>query len=422
MTDSNSVTRQPADATAVSLVTVLLDSATISSISRLASQTLGASFAGNLEDYLSRNRDFELVKTMQKSVGSLCVINVDGDFELAMETASSLQQLLGERVLLIAISSKSSPDRILQAMRSGYAEYLESPLSDDQFRDSLVRLRRRWSVVQNVRPARLLAFIGARGGVGATSLAVHLSTFVAQVCGKRVLIVDQHRQFGHVALYLGLPTPTYHFYDLVGNVDRIDSNLLEGFIAHEVNGVDVLPGPDGLFALTEVSIDAIQLTLRYLRGAYEYVVIDCCQGIGGANEAVLAESDQIYLVATPDVPALHDLSRYVDRLLQYNFPADKVNIVINRCRSKGELALREISDAVKLPVAISIANNSMELITAMNTGKPVSPASRSDFAKQMRNWATSVAASGDSKRVAQRSPFAFWNSHHVRGNKAQLVR
>src|SRR5208283_2635230 len=97
------------------------------------------------------------------------------------------------------------------------------------------------------------------------------------------------------------------------------------FVVHDVNGVDVLPGPDGLFGLTDVPLDAIQQTIRYLRGNYEYVVIDCCQGVGGANEAVIAESDQMYLVATPDVPALHDLSRYVDRLLQYNFPVGKVN-------------------------------------------------------------------------------------------------
>ena len=155
-------------------------------------------------------------------------------------------------------------------------------------------------------------------------------------------------------------------------------------------------------------MDAVQQTIRYLRGAYEYVVIDCCQGVGGANEAAIAESDQVYMVATPDVPALRDLSRYVDRLLQYNFPVGKLKVLINRYRSRGEVALKEISEAVRLPVALTIPNSSEELITAMNTGKPVLPSSRSDFAKQLRLWAEGVAGAPIRKGVPVKPAFVFW--------------
>src|SRR5208283_3501194 len=89
----------------VSLVTVGLGLETITSVSRVAAQLLGASFVGNMPDYLPRNRDVELLKSLQKSEGCLCIINVDSDRELAMETAVSLQQLLGDRVLLIALSA-----------------------------------------------------------------------------------------------------------------------------------------------------------------------------------------------------------------------------------------------------------------------------------------------------------------------------
>jgi pilus assembly protein CpaE len=392
------------------LVTVCLDPATISAVSRVSAQLLGASFAGNMPDYLPRNRDVDLLKSMQKSEGCLCIINADSDRELAMETATSLQQLLGERVLLIALSSRSDTDLVLDAMRSGYAEYLGSPLNSDQFSDSLLRLRRRWAVARTTKPGSVLAFLGARGGAGATTLVVHLSTFLAQLCGKKVLVVDQHRQLGHVGLYLGLPTTEYHFYDLARNIDRVDADLLNGFVVHEVNGVDVLPGPEGLYGLTDVPLSSIQQTIRYLRGTYEYVVIDCCHGVGNANEATLAECDQVCLVATPDVPALRDLSRYVDKLLQHNFPPGKVNVVINRFRSKGEVTLEEIAKAVRLPVALTIPNSSAELITAMNTGKPITPASRSDFAKQMRKWVLSLGGPAVGDGAATKRAFSFWRS------------
>jgi pilus assembly protein CpaE len=392
----------------ISLVTVCLDPATISAVSRLAAQMLGASFTGNMPDYLPHNRDVDLLKSMQKSEGCLCIINVDGDRQLAMETATSLQQLLGERVLLIALSAKSDTDLVLDAMRSGYAEYLGNPLNSDQFGESLLRLRRRWTIARTTKPGNVLAFLGARGGAGTTTVVVHLSTFLAHVCGKKVLVVDQHRQLGHIGLYLGLPTTEYHFYDLARNIDRVDADLLNGFVVHEVNGVDVLPGPEGLYGLTDVPLSSIQQTIRYLRGSYEYVLIDCCQGVGNANEATIAECDQVYLIATPDVPALRDLSRYVDKLLQYNFPPGKLNVVINRFRSKGEVTLEEIAKAVRLPVALTIPNNSAELITAMNTGKPITPGSRSDFAKQMRKWVIGLAGSVTGDGAVTKRGFSFW--------------
>ncbi len=408
MVSTQVVPSQSEKTAGISLVTVGLDASTISAASRVAAQLLGASFAGNMPDYLSRNRDVDLLKSMQQAEGCLCIINADNNRELAMETAASLQQLLGDRVLLIALSSRSDTDLVLDAMRSGYAEYLGSPLNCDQFSDSLLRLRRRWTVARTNKPGSVLAFLGARGGAGTTTLAIHVSTFLAQLCGKKVLIVDQHRQLGHVALYLGLPTAEYHFYDLARNIERVDADLLGGFVVHEANGIDVLPGPEGLYGLTDVPLSSIQQTIRYLRGTYEYVVIDCCEGVGNANEATIAECDQIYLIATPDVPALRDLSRYVDKLLQYNFPPGKLNIVINRFRSKGEVTLDEIAKAVRLPVALTIPNSSAELIAAMNTGKPITPASRSDFAKQLRKWATDLGGVGTANGVVTKRTFSFW--------------
>ncbi len=392
----------------ISLVTVCLDPQTVGDVSRVAAQLLGASFIGNMADYLARNRDVDLLKSMQTLEGCVCVINADGDRELAMETAVSLHQLLGERVLLIALSAQSDADFVLDAMRAGFAEYLKSPLNSDQLSDSLLRLQRRWGVARSAKPGHVLAFLGARGGAGTTTLVVHLSTFLAQLCGKKVLIVDQHRQLGHVGLYVGLPTAEYHFYDLARNIERVDATLLSGFVVHDVNGVDVLPGPEGLYGFTDVPLSSIQQTIRYLRGCYDYVVIDCCQGVGNANEATIAECDQLYLVATPDVPALRDLSRYVDNLLQYDFPPGKVNVVINRFRSQGEVTLDGIAKAVRLPVALTVPNSSTELITAMNTGKPVTPESRSDFAKQMRKWATTLARPMVQEGRTTKRAFAFW--------------
>ena len=83
-------------------------------------------------------------------------------------------------------------------------------------------------------------------------------------------------------------------------------------------------------------------------------------------------------------------------------------MVINRFRSKGEVTLEEIAKAVRLPVALTIPNSSAELITAMNTGKPIAPGSRSDFAKQLRKWAISLGGPVAGNGTATKREFAFW--------------
>jgi pilus assembly protein CpaE len=396
------------------LVTVCADIDTISAVSRVATQLFVNPVVGTMPRYLPQNQDFALLQEMRQSDACICVIDFDLDRELAIETALSLQQLLGPKALPIAVSKKSSSNLVIDAMRAGCMEYLNKPIEAEQLSQALIRLRMRWKSPNSDEPTgQLLGFLGARGGAGTTTIVVHLASFLVQLCGKKTLIIDQQRQLGHVALYMGLPAPKYHFYDLVRNVARLDHDLLRGFVMRASNGVDVIPAPDQLFALTDATVDDVHQTLKFLRGIYEFILVDCPHGLGRHNVATIDDSDKVFVVATPDVPALHDLSCYVDRLMQYNFPPGKLNVVINRFRSKGEVKLEAISKAIRQPVGVTIPNNANELITAMNSGKPLGPEGNSEFSRQIRKWATSLIPEGGTIPVevqakAKRS-LAFWS-------------
>ena len=78
----------------------------------------------------------------------------------------------------------------------------------------------------------IFAFFGAKGGVGTTTLAVHLATLLAaDNKSKKVLFIDNHLQFGHACMYLGVDGSNFHFQELVRNVNRMDSELLGSFLA-----------------------------------------------------------------------------------------------------------------------------------------------------------------------------------------------
>jgi pilus assembly protein CpaE len=391
--------------------TLCLDRGTADAVKQAIARKNGI-FAGDLDDYARFNTDMLLLQKLQRSEVPIWVIGFDRDRSAAVAAANAIQQSLHGRGNLIAVSDKADPTLILQAVRAGCGEYLTLPVAVDQLAEALDRVRTRLNVQKpaSAKPlGRILAMLGARGGAGATTLAVHLGCFLVKQYGKKTLILDEHRRLGHVSLYLGEDEANYHFYELVQNIARLDESLLQGFVIHHSSCLDILPSPDCFDDSANVSLDDIQRAIRFLGQNYEFVVIDCPHGVHNLSLATIDCCDELYLIATPDVPALRDLSRCIDRLLQSNVSPDKMKVVINRFSSEGALTLEQIEKAIRQPIVITIPNASVDLIRAMNTGSPVLPERKSDFAIQMKKWAARLVPDAEPEVAEPKRRFAFWN-------------
>lgn len=389
--------------------TLCVDADTLAAVKDAVTRKSGL-LAGELQDY--GNSDPVLWQTLERAEFSVCVIDFDRDRAAAVEAANRLQQTLHGHISLIAVSSQADPVLILEAMRAGCGEYLTKPVAAEQVIEALIRLRSRLSVRKAMPPkptGRILSLLGARGGAGTTTLAVHLGCFLVRQHGKRTLILDEHRRLGHVSLYLGEDEGNYHFYELVRNIARLDQILLDGFVIHHSSCLDILPSPDVFDDSGNVPMDDIQRAIRFLGQNYEFVVIDCPHGIHNLSLATIDCSDEVYLVATPDVPGIRDLSRHIDRLMQSNVSPSKIKVVINRFSSEGSLTPEQIEKAIRQPIAITIPNASSDLIRAMNTGNPILPDKRSEFAVQMKKWAASLVPDKPGEIAEPKRRFAFWN-------------
>ena len=398
-------------ATGLCVATLCVDPETVEAV-RQAVLAKNGSFAGQLPDYTRCEADPLLLQNLQRAEVSVCVIDFDRDRALAVAAADALQGTLHGRTTLIAVSAEADPSLILEAMRAGCSEYLTKPVASDQFAQALDRLRAR-SGARKKPPAkplgRILALLGARGGAGTTTLAVHLGSYLVRQYGKKTLILDEHRRLGHVSLYLGEDQASYHFYELVRNIARLDEALLEGFVIHHCSCLDILPSPDVFDDSANVPLDDIQRAIRFLGENYEYVIIDCPHGIHNLSLATIDCCDELYLIATPDVPALRDLSRCIDRFVQSNVAPEKIKVVINRYSSDGALGLTQIEKSIQQPIAITIPNASSDLIRAMNTGNPVLPDRKSEFTTQMKKWAAALVPDAEQEVSEPKRRFAFWN-------------
>ncbi len=261
-------------------------------------------------------------------------------------------------------------------MRAGCSEFLHKPF--DAQRDSRTRFSRleeQHATARRTKPianGSILSFIGVKGGVGTTTLAVHLAMYLVQSHQKRVLLIDHRAELGHVCVYLGIDGSRSPYHEVVRNVNRLDSELLSGFVVKHPSGLEVLSSPDVCGGTQPIDTESVARTLEFLRGEYDYVIVDCPSSLEGATLAAVDASSNVYLVATPEIGAIRDLSRFVDNLMQVEGTTEKMQVVINRVASRYAVNVEHIEKAIRLPVAIRLPNTYAELVRSANLGEPIS--------------------------------------------------
>ena len=361
-------------------------------------------------DYFSALRRPQFTVAVRNAGTILAFVDFDRDPDRALEAAGYLHQLFFGRLAIVGLGNCADPGLLLRAMRTRCAEFLAKPLDPAQLSAALERLDQEWTGKLASAPCRgqVLSLFGAKGGVGTTTVAVHLAMSLVAQERKKVLLIDNHAQLGHVCLYLGMDGSRYHFQDLIRNVGRLDAEFLKGFIAAHASGLEVLSSPDSYDPPDSIEPDALEATLQFLRGQYDFVMLDSETGMTEVSLGVMDQSDQIYLIATPDIGAIRDLSRYVSRLAQNERTTPKLHVVVNRHSSRDAVEIEQIDRAIKLPVELRIPNNYMECIRAINSGSPIAASRRSEFGLQFARWASALARPAEPQRDPAPKRSWFW--------------
>lgn len=371
----------------------------------------GVSFAGEFPSYITADRRPHFPPAIKQADSCVAFIDFDTDPQHAIETAEALRKNQSPPIISVGVSSRVDADLLLRAMRAGCSEFLQKPVQPARFQDTLQQIQNRLltSTVPQGRRGQVVTFLGAKGGVGTTTLAVHVAIALATKQGKKTLLVDHHHQLGHVCLYLGIKESHYHFDELIRNVERLDSDLLKGFVIRHASGLEVLASPDACAAQYSSSREEIEQVLGFLRQEYDFILIDSSLFYDQITAALIRLSDEVALVTTPDIAALRDLSRHIEHLRLGEVPGTKLGIVVNRGSANDPVAPDQIKTAVRFPVITAIPNNHAQLQRAINEGEPVSSQRRSEFAIQIGKWASRLAHSGEDAGVPQaKKRFGFW--------------
>lgn len=366
----------------LNLAIISLDEHSRAQIRALASSTPSVRLRAEFPQYVSEDRELRFSEPPD-----ICLIDFDRDPDEATRVVQRIQRLFPGATVL-AVSWEIDPHSIVRAMRCGCSDYFLKPLDPQIVLKALYRLTQESDKGHHAR-SQVLSFIGAKGGCGTTLLAVYLSEFLVKLHRRSALLIDHHPRCGDLALYLALDKHRYHFGDLLENTHRLDPELVQRLVVRHSSGLDVLSAPDNREVDHPVFPEAVKQAFEFLRTRYEFVLVDCPPGLGPENMPVIKESDRVYLVATPELPALRRAARCLDELCRRGYDGDRIRVVINRdSTTRGRPEADRAEELLGARIDWRIPNQYQAVMRTLNLGAPFR--SSAEVARSLSRWAAAL--------------------------------
>ncbi|MGH9530020.1 MAG: AAA family ATPase, partial [Terriglobales bacterium] len=228
------------------------------------------------------------------------VVDIPSDSMAALRAIELIHQELSGTAIF-ALGSMSHPQIIVSAMRSGAREFIERPTSTTDLLEAFVRLSAAQRKVQReeVR-GRVFTVVNAKGGSGATTVAVNLS-LALQSAHSNVALVDI-APLGHAALHLNLK-PSFTIANAIQNLHRLDRSLLESFTTRHGSGVQLLAGTTIPMVVEPTTAEFARL-FDMLVSHFRYVVVDASSRMDPTTRLVSNLSQTVLITAHSDVASL----------------------------------------------------------------------------------------------------------------------
>jgi pilus assembly protein CpaE len=321
---------------------------------------------------VAANLYIRVLQDLERNPSAGLIVDLSGDPEGAIKAVEKVKQAAPDLFVIVS-NFQADGEMAISCMRAGANEFLLQPIKRTEFRDAMARLERapKHAVAGESKLGKLYTFIGTKGGVGTTTLAVNFAAVLAQRKLSTVMI-DLDWIGNDVAMQLGA-SPQYTLMEVAENLDRMDQALFEGFVTRDPLGFFVVGPPDALEQHGHFSDHMIREFATFLVDKYDAIAIDGGRAV--SNEVVLAAaqvSAAVFLVIDQEFPSIRNAQRYITFLMRMGFNQDQIKVVVNRYTKKVTATmanLEQIQQTLNQPVFYGIPP-SPAVIGSINKARP----------------------------------------------------
>ncbi|PIF74951.1 pilus assembly protein CpaE [Variovorax sp. 54] len=323
---------------------------------------------------------------------SPAAIFIDFSFDHSAEAAQLQQRLKRDWPMLpvLAAGSSTEPAAMLAALRAGVDDFIDTAASPLEAVSTLRALLERRGNLQGGTRGCTLALLGARAGLGVSTLATSMAMVLNDQLGQApVRPPGRSARHGVALLDLGLPArdgllyldteSSFSFVDGVRNLRRLDQTLLHTALAHHASGIAVLPLPVSLTQIREIShADSVALIKR-LSDFFDFQIAD----LGGFSTIdfvaqTVREAQHGWVVCDQSIGGIVSTASMLKELRTRGVETERLSLVVNKFDSHVGLSAKDIAERLELPLRHILPARGTQLLAAASRGEMLIRTARND--------------------------------------------
>ena len=332
------------------------------------------------------------------TVPDVIVVDVRADRRLLSEIGGIKRRYPSMGVAIVVPSLE--PDLMLEAMRAGVSECISEPLTREAVETAITRV-----MVQRAAPSegRVFAIVGAKGGVGATTVAVNVADAIAQTLGD-ALLIDLHVAAGDAAVFLGVD-PRFTVAEALENTHRLDEAFFRGLVVHTRSGLDLLAASPRVVTAPP-NAKQVRTLIDFAARYYRAVVLDVPRGDPGVMEALEAAS-AIFVVVNHELPTVRSAHRLVASL-RHRYGGERVGLIVNRSDKMSDISIEDIEKATHSKARHVLPSDYKAALAAMNKGEPLARATQGRLAAALQGLSRTLMGEEGPKSGAEAGGMFGW--------------
>ena len=281
----------------------------------------------------------------------------------------------GAHTPIVLLGGGTDVDAKVVALRSGADDYLAKPVHPQELsarvRGLLTRFQRAHPQQRPATSGRVVAFYGAKGGVGTTTLAINTAIAAHRELKRSVCLVDANLQFGDHRVFLDLGPDSRSIVDAV-SASAVDLDMLRSSVVRHETGVELLLAPSSPEHAELVSQSQHHLlkVVEILRSLYELVILDMDERFDDHLLDVIGIADRLVVVLTADLSCVKNVRLVLETMTQLQVPQERLMLVLNRANAFTGISVKSVENVLKRPIEHQVVNDYRSAISALNSGTP----------------------------------------------------
>jgi pilus assembly protein CpaE len=256
-----------------------------------------------------------------------------------------------------------------ELVRRGVSDYVLAPVGAIDVVRSICNL---FSAPEAKAVGRIIAVVGAKGGVGASTISHNVAWAIARDLAMDSVVADLDLAFGTAGLDYN-QDPPQGIADAVFSPDRVDTAFIDRLLSKCTDHLSLLAAPATLDRVYDFGTDAFDAVFDTLRSTMPCIVLDVPHQWSGWTKRALIGADDILIVAAPDLANLRNTKNLFD-LLKASRPNDRPPLYcLNQVGvpKRPEIAAAEFAKAIESQPVVSIPFEPQIFGSAANNGQMI---------------------------------------------------